>query len=139
MAKIEIQDATDVAKLIRKELKAAFPGQKFSVRVDRYSLGSSIDVRWTDGPTIKQVEAQTRKHEAHKFGPDYVFAHREISHLQAKKAEAIRWLYGNVNLIGNTGNPDIDQYGNYPVALTALQMIEQRRAGDSLLDAFKRI
>ena len=49
-------DVTETAKLIRKALRESFPGVKFSVRSDRYSGGSSINVSWTDGPTGKQVE-----------------------------------------------------------------------------------
>jgi hypothetical protein len=53
-------DTRDVAKLIRKQLKKNFAGTKFSVRIDRYAGGSSVDVNWTDGPTqdaVKQVVA----------------------------------------------------------------------------------
>lgn len=53
----EIIDTKEVAKLIRKALKEVFPGFKFSVRLERYAGGSSITVRWTDGPTVPQVEA----------------------------------------------------------------------------------
>ena len=45
---------TDTAKLIRKALKEAFPGIKFSVRSEG-GRGASIDVRWTDGPAEQQV------------------------------------------------------------------------------------
>lgn len=48
--------AAELAKLIRKELKANFPGQKFSVRSSNYSGGSSIAIRWTDGPTQGDVD-----------------------------------------------------------------------------------
>lgn len=48
---------TDTAKLVRKLLKAKFPGVKFSVRSDKYAGGSSIRVDWTDGPTAKLVDA----------------------------------------------------------------------------------
>lgn len=47
------------AKMIRKQLRLTFPGQKFSVRIDRYAGGSSTSVRWTDGPTVDEVEAIT--------------------------------------------------------------------------------
>jgi hypothetical protein len=50
---------TEVAKLIRTVLKAQFPGVKFSVRSDKYSGGSAIDINWTDGPTQKSVDALT--------------------------------------------------------------------------------
>jgi hypothetical protein len=46
----------DTAKLIRKALKRAFPSTKFSVRSDQYSMGASIHVGWTDGPTKNDVE-----------------------------------------------------------------------------------
>lgn len=48
--------AAELAKIVRKELKAAFPGQKFSVRSSNYSGGSSIEIRWTDGPTQADVD-----------------------------------------------------------------------------------
>lgn len=48
---------TETAKYIRKALKKAFPGVKFSVRTDKYAGGSSIRVAWTDGPAQKAVEA----------------------------------------------------------------------------------
>ena len=47
----------ETAKLIRKALRAEFPATKFSVRSSNYSGGSSIDVRWTDGPTSAEVDA----------------------------------------------------------------------------------
>jgi hypothetical protein len=40
----------ETAKEVRKELKRLFPGTKFSVRSSTYAGGSSISVRWTDGP-----------------------------------------------------------------------------------------
>lgn len=52
-------DLVETAKLVREALKSAFPDVKFSVRTDRYSMGCSINVSWTDGPTEKQVEAIT--------------------------------------------------------------------------------
>ena len=52
----EYTNVVDDAKNIRKDLKKAFPGYKFSVRSDRYSMGSSIDVMWVDGPATKAVE-----------------------------------------------------------------------------------
>ena len=47
----------ETAKLVRKELKKHFPKTKFSVRSNTYSMGASIDVKWKDGPTCKQVES----------------------------------------------------------------------------------
>ena len=91
---------TDTAKLIRSALKESFPGVRFSVRSDRYSMGSSIDVRWTDGPNTAQVRSITQwfagaefdsmqdlksyvntdfDGKATHFGADYVFEHRDYS------------------------------------------------------------
>jgi hypothetical protein len=60
-------DTADVAKLIRLNLKKAFPGVKFSVRLQRYSSGSSIDVRWTDGPTKAEVKTITHAFQGGRF------------------------------------------------------------------------
>ncbi|HEY2763900.1 MAG TPA: LPD29 domain-containing protein [Pseudonocardiaceae bacterium] len=50
-------DTAEVAKLLRPFLKRGFPAVKFSVRIERYAGGSSVNVFWTDGPTVDQVEA----------------------------------------------------------------------------------
>ena len=60
-------DTAEVAKLIRKHLKKNFAGVKFSVRISRYSGGSSVDISWTDGPTTKQVEAVTGPFQGNRF------------------------------------------------------------------------
>jgi hypothetical protein len=54
-------------KNIRIELKAAFPGVKFSVKSERFSMGNAIRISWTDGPTSAQVEEITRRYEAGDF------------------------------------------------------------------------
>lgn len=55
------------AKNCRIELKAAFPGVKFSVRTSRFSGGDSIDVQWTDGTTSDQVSAIVDRYTAGSF------------------------------------------------------------------------
>jgi hypothetical protein len=60
-------DTAEVAKMIRRQLKKAHAGVKFSVRLDRYSGGSSIDIRWTDGPTVKTVEQTTAAFAGRRF------------------------------------------------------------------------
>lgn len=47
----------EIAVEVRKVLKAAFPGTKFSVLSSRFSMGSAVDVRWTDGPPASAVDA----------------------------------------------------------------------------------
>ena len=58
-------DTKEMAKLVRKELKTHFPRHKFSVRIERYSMGSSINVTWTDRPMVKEYLLMTvqSKHE----------------------------------------------------------------------------
>lgn len=46
----------DTAKAIRLELTEAFPKVRFSVRSKVYAGGSSITIRWTDGPTKEAVD-----------------------------------------------------------------------------------
>jgi hypothetical protein len=60
-------DVAEVAKIIRRTLKEAFPSHKFSVRIDRYSMGSSIDVAWIDGPTEGEIDALVRVFEGKRF------------------------------------------------------------------------
>lgn len=42
----------ETAKIIRKHLKARFPGQKFGVKSDY----NSINIKWVDGPTKDSVD-----------------------------------------------------------------------------------
>lgn len=55
------------AKAMRAELKAAFPGVKFSVRARTASMMSAIDVAWTDGPTDAAVKAVASKYQYGHF------------------------------------------------------------------------
>src|SRR5882724_7500486 len=101
----------DGAKLIRLELNAAFPAVKFSVRST-----SSINIRYTDGPTLARVEAIIAKFNGKSFdGMDdsthyappffyngewvrtycYVFVRRELSHAFVTRiADAVATYYG---------------------------------------------
>lgn len=69
--------ATLAAENIRRELKRAFPGIKFSVRSSVYSGGDSIRIGWTDGPTQAAVETIADKYEAGRFdGMDDSYTYR---------------------------------------------------------------
>lgn len=59
----------ETAKLVRAELKSAFPEIKFSVRSETYSGGASITVSWTDGPTSKEIKAVVSKYAGADFDP----------------------------------------------------------------------
>lgn len=107
---VPVSDTTDrlvaAAKNIRIELKAAFPSVKFSVKTERYSMGNSLRVRWTDGPTVRQVEEITMRYSAGDFdgmtdcynyrkdhawpeafgAAKYIFTNRDLSPELAQKA-----------------------------------------------------
>jgi hypothetical protein len=98
----------ETAKMVRDALKEAFPAVKFGVRSSTYSGGASITIKWTDGPTSKQVESVTNSFEGSyfdgmidykgnvyheidgepvSFGADFIFTSREYS--DAKLAQGI--------------------------------------------------
>lgn len=58
---------TECNKLLRRQLAAAFPGIKFSIRGSRYSGGSSTNIDWIDGPTQEQVEAISKAYSGRGF------------------------------------------------------------------------
>lgn len=57
----------ETAKVIRRLLRAAFPATAFSVTIGRGAGVSSVDVRWTDGPTGARVDAIVAGFEAGRF------------------------------------------------------------------------
>lgn len=84
----------ETAKLVRTALRDAFPGVKFSVRSDTYSMGASIRVRWTDGPTSSDVERVAG-----------VFAGADFDGMVDLKVYAEHWLHpdGRVTLAHRPG------------------------------------
>ena len=93
----------ETAKLIRKALKKEFPNQKFSVRSDTYSMGASIDVRWTDGVAKDKVDRVVKQFEGAGFDGmvDYKYY---ISH----------WMLpdGSVVVAKSEGTTDCGGYSN---------------------------
>jgi len=57
----------EAAVLLRKQLKVKWPAVKFSVRFESYSMGSHINVRWTDGPTQRDVEQLSDAYGGDRF------------------------------------------------------------------------
>jgi Large polyvalent protein associated domain 29 len=63
-------EAAHVASIIRRELKDKFPGIKFSVTSDTFSMGDSVRISFDKGrnaPACTAVEAVVKKHQAGKF------------------------------------------------------------------------
>lgn len=125
-------DTKEVAKLVRKSLKEAFPGVKFSVRTDRYSGGSSIRIGWTDGPTEKQVNAVAQRFaggyfdgmidykgsitsfldgECVRFMADFIFADREYSDEATQNAiDIVYKKYENNFKTNGVEKPTVEQH-----------------------------
>lgn len=55
------------AAAIRVELKESFPNVKFKVTSDSFSMGDSVHVSWTDGPTARQVDEIVKKYQYGRF------------------------------------------------------------------------
>ena len=59
---------------IKEELKKTFPSVKFSVRSESFSMGNSVNVSWTDGPTKKEVDNIIDKYQyGHFNGMDDIY------------------------------------------------------------------
>lgn len=116
-------DKPDPAKNMRAALKRAFPGVKFSVRRPHYS---SIDVRWTDGPTSEAVSAIADRFEAGHFDGmtdcyEYsrapwseTFGSVRYVHCTRDYSDALigRAIAEAVAEYGNTEAPTIEQWRN---------------------------
>jgi len=77
--------AADTAKLVRKALKRALPGVKFSVRTKHQS---EIRIRWKDGPTQKAVKAVCDIYEGGGFDGMIDLAYSYYAWLNRKTGEA---------------------------------------------------
>lgn len=76
----EIRDFTvkETATEVRKALRAAFPGTKFSVRMDRGTAYGWMRCDWTDGPTVDQVTPLLARFESERWsGTDELYHHVE--------------------------------------------------------------
>lgn len=63
----ELSPVAAKAKALRQALKAVFPTVKFSVKSDNYSMGSSIDISWTDGVMGRQVKEIASQYESIRY------------------------------------------------------------------------
>lgn len=55
------------ARQIKKELKQAFPGVKFSVTSDSFAGGDAVRIKYEDGPTTDQVKEIAGKYQYGHF------------------------------------------------------------------------
>jgi hypothetical protein len=118
--------AANCAAAIREELKEVFPGVKFSVKSDNFSMGNSVRISYTDGPTTDQVEEITKKYQyGHFNGMEdiYEYSNSREDIPQAKYVSAHRTISDEVNtlllpqLIELMGDFDSSDYRNKPESI----------------------
>lgn len=78
----------EVAKQIRKELTKVFPGEKYSVTSQSYSMGDCVNVRWTDGRRQEEVQKVLNKFKCKTFDGSI-----DASSYQPYEYEGV-WYYG---------------------------------------------
>lgn len=82
-------DHARAAANIKRELADAFPGIRFSVKSESFSMGDSVDIKWEDGPTSKEVEAITNKYQRGHFdGMQDLYEYDHSAYAEAVRA----WL-----------------------------------------------
>lgn len=59
--------AARAAANIREELKRTFPGVTFKVTSETFSMGDSVDIRWSMGPAVSEVRKITDKYKDGHF------------------------------------------------------------------------
>lgn len=135
MAARTLTEAAQAAKMIRQELKAAFPATTFGVRSRNFSMGDAVDVAWTDGPQVDQVNAVVRKYQYGSFDgmqdlyeytntrddipqAKYVQTHRTISVERKREAcELLSRMYGvevAIDEWGGVNGPYIEDLHEWP-------------------------
>ena len=104
------KDTTESAKEVRKILKIEWPNTKFSVRVKRFSMGSSVNISWTDGPMEREVAELTAHLKGGEYLNEYINTRRTITHavmVAAANACAKHYGMGGVVVKGSDLNPYI--------------------------------
>lgn len=110
------RDITDVAKLVRKDLKATFgPAWKFSVKVSRYSMGQSLTVEVKQAPCCL-FRVADREHCC-----QYTAAHE----LAIKTINEILDLYNRQDIDVMTDYFNVDFFGHAQVG----HELRQRQLG----------
>jgi len=84
---------------IRTELKKAFPGIKFSVTSESFSMGCAIRVEWTNGPTAKEVESIVDKYEYGTFD--------SMTDCSGYKDEQFTGVFGGAKFVTTTRREEV--------------------------------
>ena len=99
------------AAAIKAELQKAYPGVKFSCTSESFSMGNSVHVSWTEGPTTEQVKNISSKYEyGHFNGMEDIYEYsnsredipqaKYVSESRTIKEETIKAIAENLQLLG---------------------------------------
>ncbi len=94
-----MSDHASAAKLIRQELKKAFPLVKFSVTSESYSMGDSVNVSWTNGPNTDKVNEIVKKYQyGHFNGMEDIYenSNNRVDIPQTKFVQTRREITNNI-------------------------------------------
>ena len=70
--------AAACAAAIRQELKEKYPGVKFSVTSETFSMGNSVSVDWTDGPEYEEIETIVEGYQyGHFNGMEDIYEYKQ--------------------------------------------------------------
>lgn len=125
----KLSNQAAAAAAIRTELKAAFPFCKFSVTSESFAGGDSVNISWTDGPTIAQVETISSKYQYGKFnGMDDLYENTNCRDdiPQSKYVSESRSLSDEIVKIVSNALQAIKQYS--PADLTDYRRNPQQEA-----------
>jgi hypothetical protein len=137
----------DLAGLIRSALKAQFPGCKFSVTSKSYAGGSSINIGWTDGPTVAEVGRAASGYKTKSFDGMIDMAHTASLWLAPDGSATLAHDFGTTGsggthpeVINDPHHPDavlVDSL-SHPYVFTRRQLSAEMvaRAARELLDRY---
>ena len=129
----EILGTTEVAKIIREDLKTTFPGQKFSVRSSTFAGGSAIDVVWTDGPSYNEVNDVVAHYASRGFDGmidmSYSFQHARLPNGKIVRSGS----HGTTDSRGSHPGWSEKHPGAVPVTLCSSYVQCQRNHSESML------
>lgn len=104
------------SKNLKKQLTLLFPGTKFSVKSDRFSMGNSIDVSYMDGPAFNLVKPIVDAYQYGSFnGMEDIYEHDNS--IESRAHEAV---------FGGTKYSDVRRSLSTDVLNTANDWIEAR-------------
>lgn len=100
---------TETAAIIRDELKKKFPTTKFSVRSQKYSGGSSINIYWTDGASGVDVDEFTKQFEGASYdgGQDM-----KIYHNSTWNGQEVKWGVDFISTYRSYSKESLEAWSN---------------------------